>query len=234
MAGLEDMGIDSVLAQGAGYLAMLIGILFFIIIGAVAYYAWTGKIKIPMLMKYPIRVIILVKRGNGVVPEEDRATRWIDAKTKRETYLLKHNKKEIQAFAFSNILPGNLLILFSPAAGEFHPVNLIERKDSLEFEPILDESVKYVYADTMRQNLERYKQQSWLEKYLPVVMFGMAIMGVIMLFYVTNTQITATAGALSNVATQLGRIANQLGATNPDVIAAVGATPTPAIRPPFG
>ncbi len=201
--------------------------LLLIVLGAVgilAYLGYSGRIKIPQIMKFPIEVIIFVQRGNAVVVERDRATRIIDPATKREVYFLKNAKREIQAFKFANILPGNLLLLFSPAAGEYHPCTFFEQKreimdeetgktyeiHSLGIAPVIDETAKVLYAQTARETVARFSKQNWIERYMPIIVFALAVIGVVLLFYVNNAVALAGVQAASGIAEKLDKVADKL------------------------
>lgn len=256
MAGPEDIfgGMGGFINSFQSTLWWLGGIIIISLMVYVIYQARQGNIRIKRFMKFPVKVVVYALRQNAVRVEEDFARRVTDSITKRETYFLKSNGREIQAFSLSNIMPGECLSVFSPAVGEYWPTRVAPRQFeyeeqevgadgkpvfldggapkmekkvgfTLDIHPIMDESIKYLWAQRQRENVRRFTQQSFLEKWAPQLIFIVVILAVVYMF---QTSFSGLATSLANVGSAIGSFGDKLGATCGGAASAASTA-----RPPF-
>lgn len=159
-------------------------------------------------MAYPVKVVIFEKRGQTVIPVFDRAKRVRD-KHGVEVYLLKKKKAKLPAIDFKNLLVGNMLYLYSPVTGEFHPLSI----DDDKFKAVSDKSMRYIYATEIERNMIKFRFKSKLEQWMPLMLIVGTGFILGLLFYLTIPKLTDMQAQTANMAKQMKEVATLLKET---------------------
>jgi len=168
-------------------------------------YMWRAK-KGPF-KRWTIKALVLERRSGFVYPTWDRV-RLIADKTGKMIYEFKSSKFQIPAMDFKNILPGDMLIVYSPNRGEYHPVSFNEIKidvtttnaatgktettqqTGLDISPTINESMRLAYAQEVLNTYNRFHIQSFFEKYGGILTILALALGIVIILYVAVQQIT--------------------------------------------
>lgn len=91
-----------------------------------------------------------------------------------------------------------------------------------QIQPIMSESMKYVYADTVRSNFQRFYKPDFMTKYMPLMIILAVSIGIMLILYVSLGQMQPFANAFAAAANQCGAL---VGTAMP--------TATPLPKPPI-
>ena len=159
--------------------------------------------------KYPVNVEIFLRRHGSLRRAYDKATR-LKYPDGTFYYKLKKIKDEFPAAEFKNLYPsgaGEVLMVFSPAPGEYHPAvfrekghkiivskwiedpddpkKRIEKKEQVEvaeINPIPDNLQQWLVLKQQR-NKQRYDPMGSWDKYMPLILIIIVAFAVIFIVY---------------------------------------------------
>lgn len=142
-----------------------------------------------MFEKYPIKATIFNVRGSNIYIEHDLATRLFDQKKKKHVFKLKRKREEIIPKDYVNILVGKNgkphIFLISPAPNQYYSLSTEELVNNKKLFPLIDENVReWVINTTIKANT-MFSQQSWIEKYLPII--AVAVIAIVAVFFLVVT-----------------------------------------------
>ena len=149
--------------------------------------------------RYPVKAIILEKRQGNMRVIEDKATRVKEKDGSQFYYLLKKRIK-IRPPSFGSMFMGkkgkNYMFVYSPDEGNFFPIGFdnpgglhVQSKEMDTWRILMQQKAFLTYP----------KKQSFLEKYMPLVLLGItgAILCFITLFVMREMGTVASASAVA-------------------------------------
>lgn len=164
------------------------------IIAGLIIYQEIGKFR------YPISVVVFVKRKSGFSIAFDQATRKFMTGTKNAYYWLRKAKKPIKPTDFGYIIEtkkGLFNVLYSPSPDEYAPITEINEGEL----KVMDEDMKMWYAQAVKKSYERFhREQSKWQQYYPIV--SVAVLGIVfaIILYANSTYMTGVTAQLSSAA----------------------------------
>ena len=178
--------MTDIITQGAGLLGGLGTPMFFVgvlavvltIMGVLFLAYKSGRLAV----NWDYNVFVYEMRAGQLVPAKkpfDRAR--IVTKEGQQFLLLFKRGKLLKPPNFEFITANNWIILISPNNEEFHPCRVEAGKvqyrkangemvqlDSLDINPVMDESLKFVFAEQQTRNAIKFHKPDFLEKYFPI------------------------------------------------------------------
>lgn len=155
-----------------------------------------------LFQKYPYAVRIYQKKGTSyfVVQDGGRKVMFKDGTT---ALRLRREKVDIPFTDFTCMTldeKGNHIIdYYSPAEGEFFPVELRENAKIMEKYPV-DKDVLFWWVNDYARKQEKYrKEKDMWEKLLPMVLVGMIVIGIVITTIMNYDGLVKALGALSGI-----------------------------------
>jgi len=167
---------------------------------------------------YPIRVIIIEKRGNSFRWFFDRARKAEKRVGDRliQVYKLLKKRKEIPPPEYKHLhidkKGREILPLYSPQEGQYLPIN-INNPPNIS---VVDKDVLFWNILETRKTFEIYpKKQSFWEKYMPYIMIAMTAGLLVFITIMTFTKMGEIASSLNGVSANLAKFAEAMGKAQP-------------------
>lgn len=168
------MGLaEDIIGMGAN-LGFVVWLIFGIIIASAIGLWWWFNIK-----PFPIKVDLWTHYNNAIVKSKKGTMAGIITLDNKKYFQLQHDRTVLlPSSLFADVAYGEVLSLFQIAPGKYVPMPVnVERKvvDGVEvIEPkhsaLIDEqSYAYAFADSVKYNQERFKFQSLLMQYAPII-----------------------------------------------------------------
>lgn len=185
----------------------LLSMLFLLLMPLVTIFIVAGLIIYQEIMKfkYPINVVLFVKRKTGFTIAYDQATRRFMKGTKNAYYWLRHAKKPIKPTDFGYVIEtkkGLFNVLYCPSPDEYAPITKIDEGEL----KVMDEDMKMWYAQAVKKSYERFHaEKSKWEQYYPII--SVAVLGIVfaIILYANSTYMTGVTSQLSNAANTLAQ-----------------------------
>ena len=202
--------------------------------------------------RFPVEAIIIEGFNSNHI-KHDRMRRVVDKNTGHEFYTFKSSKGEYVPVPYSKMIPsdkGLVVILYSPASGQYFLVNIVmdyiekevitakfENNKLIEEKKMVNVPVVKPYNESIRQVapvIHRYldaqfHKKSFMEKYgaiILIVVWAVAIL-LPMIFY--PAYLDAVSKNAAGVANQISNMLSQLGVASSQISHVVPpTTPPPA------
>lgn len=214
--------------SGTGNILMLVLALCCIamFIGLVIWMALRSK----LFGNFPVTALVFDLRSDAITP----GLPFIDACRRKnhegkEVYEFKRRDKLFKPPSYKHILPGNVMILFSPTPDEYHACKVsldrtgaeytdatgeIKTIPLLELKPIMDESMKFVHASVITKAAMRFHKKGLMEKFGPIVMFIFCAMLLIVMLYAISGNVVDAINAAQPIANALLETSQNLALVN--------------------
>lgn len=156
-------------------------------------------VHIPFVHKFPVKVVILQKRGNGVTPKFDKA-RFIKKEDKGRVYELKDKGTDTCPVSYKyirNTDDGNpIIFLYEYERNNFSPIKANPEDETLDFEPIDEADQQWLqYTEAMADELHE-KDIPWYQKYQSFIAMAFTMIAMIAIAYIFMNQISTTGANL--------------------------------------
>ena len=156
------------------------------IIETIIFIAVISVVGYIILMKkwYPVKVMLFEKRAGGYTIRFDRAGRL--GKKGQIFYRLKKLKKNTKPSAYDYIMQtgkGLFLMLWSPGPDEFYPMKISEKNPSGTELDVLDEDMKFWYAQNIKMAYERAQKKGFIEVYWPVISVMIVVLSILLIIF---------------------------------------------------
>ena len=198
--------------------------IFLIIIGIAAGLLWA----LITIFRYNTKVIILSERTGALKSFEAKGAYIKDKQGNVLKFKLFFFRKTIAPPDYNyliNLKRGSLLLLYQVSEDDFVPLSLkniqLENgKDgkitcgSIEFTPI-PYDMKLWAQQQMREGLATYGNEEWYVKYMPHMMFVLAMFGCIILIYLILQQFGDLVPAFTQASRTLSEVARNCRGTTP-------------------
>jgi len=180
----------------------LIYFLIIVLVGILAFSWWKG---IWFFKRFFIQVHILQKRGLGYRMKHDTAR--LIKENGKDMYEFKRGNFKQPASEFGSILADDSLLVFENVRGRYDPA------------PIKDDGVHsaddftlagVMLSNQVMENKYRFDYKSFLKEYMPYIMFAVAAIMVIILFWQVSNSLGQAMGAAQVVANQQAAMLDKL------------------------
>lgn len=161
------------------------------------------------LFKYPYIVIIFNKRANNFYITTDRAKLHKNKKGE-QWFRLKKRKLNIKPthpnYKFVS-KKKDFIFLYSTSPTDYKTIGLDDAEEKLK---VLDEDTRFWFSEQLRKNYDNFQKHSTLEKYLPVMMFSIAVLILGITMYIVWDGMGSMASNFDSMANSLTDVSKNL------------------------
>lgn len=142
---------------------------------------------IPFIDKFPVRVLIMKRRGNSEVIDEDKARFIEESETGNRVYELKSNEQKTQPVSYEYIRTTtdgeNFLVLYEFERGQYVPVDIKFNDDEFEMEPVEEDVIAWEQYTAAKADEMHKKDIPWYQKYQPYIIMFITFVFLIVMAY---------------------------------------------------
>lgn len=193
------------------FFMFLFSILCFII-----YAAYTQKW---IFKRFPIPIVLFKTIGNHLTWDLDKGRIF---KKENNTFLeLKKTKVLLASPPLSQMLFGDRMVVYQTTPEEIVPAKVIHDRvliinnegeevevPSCKVIPLIPPELKASMVNRLKEEERRFKYETFLQKFAPYVLFGMAIIFALVLFYIIADKFVAASSSLSSAAENFAKAYN--------------------------